>query len=161
MTDHTTDLTAGGSGGPEDTTRPLRGRLHRRLHSHPVLSLGTRIVVGIVGGLVTLVGIIMLVTPGPAFVLIPLGLAILATEFAFARRWLDWAREKAEEAKRRSDALDPAVRRRRLVLTGVAVLLVVALVTLYVVVYDWPGLAIDGWDWVQSMAGWVPDLPGM
>jgi uncharacterized protein (TIGR02611 family) len=138
-----------------------RGRLHSRLHAHPLLALTTKVVVGLVGGLVTLVGVVMLVTPGPAFVLIPLGLAILATEFAFARRWLRWARTKAEEAKRRSDAMDPAVRRRRLLLAGVLVLLVVGLVTAYVATYDWPGFAVEGWDWVQSLVGWVPDLPGM
>ena len=47
-----------------------------------------RIVVGIVGASVLLLGVVMLVTPGPAFVIIPLGLAILAIEFVWARRWL-------------------------------------------------------------------------
>jgi uncharacterized protein (TIGR02611 family) len=41
----------------------------------------------IVGGAVMLVGIAMLVLPGPAFVVIPAGLAILATEFEWARRY--------------------------------------------------------------------------
>lgn len=48
-----------------------------------------RIAVAVIGGTVVLVGVIMLVTPGPAFVVIPLGLAILAVEFAWARRWLN------------------------------------------------------------------------
>lgn len=145
---------------PVDQPRE-RSKLHRKLHANPVTSLTTKIVVGVVGAAVALVGVVMIVTPGPAFVLIPLGLAILATEFTFARKWLDWARDKATEAKRKSDEMDPAVRRRRLVLTGVAVLLVVGGVAWYVVVYDWPTFAVDGWDWVQSLAGWVPDLPAM
>ena len=136
-------------------------KLYRRLHANPVTSLTTKIVVGVVGTTVALVGLVMIVTPGPAFVLIPLGLAILATEFAFARRWLDWARDKATEAKRKSDEMDPAVRRRRLVLTGLAVPLVVGAGVWYVSVFDWPTLAVDGWDWVQSLAGWVPELPAM
>ena len=162
MTDNTTDIaseeqpTQSGH-GPE--RRP--GMLHRSLHAHPVLSLTTKIVVAVVGTLVTAIGVVMIVTPGPAFVLIPLGLAILSTEFEFARRWLRWARAKAEEAKRKSDELDPAVRRRRLVLTGVVVLLVVGAVTAYVAVYDWPHFAVGGWNYVQSLVGWVPDLPGM
>ena len=49
-------------------------------------------VVAVVGGTVVLVGIAMVVLPGPAFVVIPLGLAILATEFVWARRWLKRAR---------------------------------------------------------------------
>ncbi len=51
--------------------------------------MARQIVVGVIGGTVVLVGVIMLVTPGPAFVVIPLGLAILAVEFAWARRWLN------------------------------------------------------------------------
>lgn len=35
----------------------------------------------------------MIVTPGPAFVVIPVGLAILAVEFVWARRWLKKIRE--------------------------------------------------------------------
>lgn len=49
-------------------------------------------VVAVVGGSVVLVGIAMLVLPGPAILVIPLGLAILATEFLWARRWLKRAR---------------------------------------------------------------------
>lgn len=47
-----------------------------------------RIVIGVIGGTVVLAGVIMMVTPGPAFVVIPLGLTILALEFAWARHWL-------------------------------------------------------------------------
>ncbi len=39
-----------------------------------------------IGVTVVLIGIIMIVLPGPAFVVIPLGLAILASEYAWARR---------------------------------------------------------------------------
>ena len=44
--------------------------------------------VGVIGGTVLVIGIVLLVLPGPAFVVIPLGLAILATEFVWAQRWL-------------------------------------------------------------------------
>jgi tellurite resistance protein TerC len=47
-----------------------------------------RIVVLLVGSTILLVGVIMIVTPGPAVVVIPLGLAVLGAEFAWARRWL-------------------------------------------------------------------------
>ena len=50
--------------------------------------LAKRIVVFILGFSVILVGLIMIITPGPAIVVIPAGLAILAVEFAWARRWL-------------------------------------------------------------------------
>lgn len=162
MTDNATD-TASEQQPPQSGQNSSRepGRIRRTLHAHPLLSLTTKIVVAVVGALVTAVGVVMLVTPGPAFVLIPLGLAILATEFDFARRWLRWARHKAEEAKQRSDALDPAVRRRRLVIAGLVVLLVVAAVAAFVAAFGWPRFAVGGWDWVQDLGAWVPELPGM
>lgn len=43
----------------------------------------------LVGAAVLLAGIVMVVLPGPAVVVIPLGLAILAVEFPWARRWLE------------------------------------------------------------------------
>jgi uncharacterized protein (TIGR02611 family) len=46
----------------------------------------------IVGGVVLLVGLAMIVLPGPAVVVIPLGLAILSTEIPIARRWYRRAR---------------------------------------------------------------------
>ena len=138
-----------------------RGKVHRTLHANKPLALTTKIVVGVVGTAVLLVGVVMLVTPGPAFVLIPLGLAILATEFAWAHRWLEKARDAARRAKEKAEAVDPKVRRRRLLLAGLVVLVIVGAVAAYVVAYDWPAFAVDGWDKVQSLAGWVPDLPGM
>ncbi len=50
--------------------------------------LARRIAIAVIGGTVVLVGVVMLVTPGPGLVFIPAGLAILALEFAWARTWL-------------------------------------------------------------------------
>ena len=47
----------------------------------------------IVGVSVLLLGVVMLVAPGPAFIVIPAGLAILALEFVWARHWLAKLRE--------------------------------------------------------------------
>ena len=51
-----------------------------------------RIVVTVVGGTVLALGVALIVLSGPAFLVIPAGLAILAIEFAWARRWLRSAR---------------------------------------------------------------------
>lgn len=51
-----------------------------------------RIAVTVLGGTVLTLGIALIVLPGPAFLVIPAGLAILAIEFAWARRWLRSAR---------------------------------------------------------------------
>lgn len=138
-----------------------RGKVHRTLHANAALSLTTKIVVGVVGTAIVLVGVVMLVTPGPAFVMIPVGLAILATEFEWAHRWLEKAKEKARAAKERAEAVDPKVRRRRLLLTALAVAVVIGAVAVLVAVFGWPSYAVAGWDWLQGLVGWVPDLPGM
>ncbi len=57
-----------------------------------------RIVIFAVGATVVVIGIVMIVTPGPAFVVIPLGLAILSIEFAWARRWLAHIRQRISAA---------------------------------------------------------------
>ncbi|NUQ61206.1 MAG: PGPGW domain-containing protein [Pirellulales bacterium] len=53
-----------------------------------VLRQARRLIVLVVGTTVLLFGVVLLVTPGPAFVVIPIGLAILSIEFAWARRLL-------------------------------------------------------------------------
>ena len=60
---------------------------------HFTYSAGRRIVISVVGVSVLLLGMVMIVTPGPAIVVIPIGLAILAIEFVWARRWLKKLRE--------------------------------------------------------------------
>ena len=54
-----------------------------------------RVIVSVVGATVLLIGVALLVLPGPAFIVIPVGLAILATEYAWARRWLKKVRQMA------------------------------------------------------------------
>jgi hypothetical protein len=66
-----------------------------------------RIVLSVVGGTVLALGIALIVLPGPAFLAIPAGLAILAVEFAWARRWLRSARAVLPRI-----AGGPATRRR-------------------------------------------------
>lgn len=51
-----------------------------------------RIAIALLGGTVLLLGVCLIVLPGPAILVIPAGLAILATEFAWARHWLKKAK---------------------------------------------------------------------
>lgn len=50
--------------------------------------LARRIVVAVIGGTILLIGVVMVVLPGPAILVIPIGLGVLGLEFAFARHWL-------------------------------------------------------------------------
>lgn len=73
-----------------------------------------KIFIGIVGGLVLLIGVVMIVLPGPAVLVIPAGLAILATEFQWAHnlkerfkhKFQEWRdKHRAQKEKRRSASL--------------------------------------------------------
>lgn len=56
-----------------------------RMHTKKVL-------IGILGGLVVLIGLVLIPYPGPGWLIVFGGLAILATEFVFAARVLEFAR---------------------------------------------------------------------
>ncbi len=62
-------------------------------------------IVFLAGLSVVLLGIVMIFTPGPAFLVIPLGIVILATEFVWARRLLRKVRDHL-----RSHGVDPAAK---------------------------------------------------
>ena len=57
-----------------------------------------RVVIGIVGGTVTVLGAIALVSPGPGVLIVIAGLGILATEFAWASRVMVTTRTYAQKA---------------------------------------------------------------
>ena len=84
------------------------------------------LVVAVLGGFLTLAGIALLVLPGPGFVLIAAGLAVLATRFDWARKPLDQAKEKA------ADGVDQV--RRKPLQAVLALLCALALVAVGVVV---------------------------
>jgi uncharacterized protein (TIGR02611 family) len=65
---------------------------------------GKRIAVTVVGFVVLLAGLVMMVTPGPGIVVILVGLAILATEWAWAERALDRAKQRGENVFRQATA---------------------------------------------------------
>ena len=67
----------------------------------PNLRFLKRILVAIAGFTVLLVGVAMIVLPGPSFVVIPLGLAILATEFVWAHKLLEKAKAYFEKQRQR------------------------------------------------------------
>lgn len=75
---------------------------------HFTYKAARRIVIGVVGATVLLLGILMIVTPGPAIIVIPVGLAILSIEFTWARVWLKRLRESisSRNAKGRNSRVE-------------------------------------------------------
>jgi tellurite resistance protein TerC len=60
-----------------------------------------RLIIGVIGGTVVILGVLLLVLPGPGLAVIALGVAILAVEFAWAKRVLDRGKVAIEGVKRR------------------------------------------------------------
>ena len=61
---------------------------------HPALDLTYRIVVGLLGGAIVVLGIILIPLPGPGWLIVFAGLALLATEFVWAERLLRYGRRR-------------------------------------------------------------------
>ena len=78
---------------------PLAGELERLAIAS--YAQARRATILLLGSSVLLLGIAMLVLPGPAILVIPVGLAILAVEFTWAARWLARYRKTFDEAKSR------------------------------------------------------------
>lgn len=60
----------------------------------PWLAVAYKVTIALIGGVVIIAGVAMLVLPGPGWLTIFLGLAILGSEFAWARRILTWLRQQ-------------------------------------------------------------------
>jgi uncharacterized protein (TIGR02611 family) len=103
-----------------------------RLRARPVLGWVYRVLVALAGTAVIVVGVIMLPAPGPGWVVIFAGLGILATEFAWARRVLAYAKSKIQQwtrwAQRQSLAVRAAIGLAGLILLAGLVLVGLATV---------------------------------
>jgi len=92
----------------------------------------------LVGATLVLGGLAMLVLPGPAFVVIPIGLAILSLEFRWAENLLEKALEQGEVAKQKAANTS----RTQKILSAVATGLAVAAFVVWAVVADVPLLPV-------------------
>jgi uncharacterized protein (TIGR02611 family) len=119
----------------ERRPRPkLIEKLEARRETHRRRNRLFRIGFGILGALVTLGGVVMLVTPGPAFVLIPIGLAMLSLEFVWAERLLEKSLEQAQMAQEKA----AQTTRTQRILGAIATVLAIAACVLAVLWWDIP-----------------------
>ena len=79
----------------------MRWQLRSFLRRNITYAWARRIVVAVIGGSILLIGIAMIVLPGPAIIVIPLGLGVLGLEFAWARHWLRKLKAKAHDVVNR------------------------------------------------------------
>src|SRR5438477_8600658 len=83
---------------PVEREQPPDGTIAPAGYGPTLLKKARQAIVFVLGISVLAVGIVMIVAPGPAVVVIPLGLAILATEFLWARRVLDSLKKRLADA---------------------------------------------------------------
>ncbi|MGX1674846.1 TIGR02611 family protein [Streptomyces sp. NPDC055400] len=118
------------TGDGAKTEPGLGSRAPAFIKARRALHLSWQVGVFVVGLAVVVAGVIMLPLPGPGWLVIFGGMAIWATEFVWAQLVLRWTKRKVTEATQR--ALDPAVRRRNIILTSVGVVIIAVLVGIYV-----------------------------
>jgi len=125
-------------------------RWRDRLRERRVVDLGYRIVVGVVGLLVLGVGILAIPYPGPGWAIVFIGLAILATEFEWARKLLAYARTRYDAAMAWFKRQHVAVQALGAVFTAVVVL-----ATLWLLgALDWAGELVNiENEWLDSPIG--------
>jgi putative transmembrane protein PGPGW len=102
-----------------------------------------RVTIAIVGGLVVLVGIALLVLPGPGLLLVLAGLLILASEFPALERYVDPVRDRAMKAA--EDSVSSPLRIAASVCAGLG------LIAAGIVWGLWDRLPFSGWSAGSSL----------
>lgn len=96
---------------PDHPMRRMLRRARAWVSRYPRLEVAYRAAVGVLGGTLSVIGLLLVPLPGPGWLVVFLGLAVLGTEFRWAKRiaaWLKrqldrfWAWWKARRAQRRA-----------------------------------------------------------
>jgi uncharacterized protein (TIGR02611 family) len=109
-------------------------RLHDQRDRHRARSAIYRLFFAGAGLIVLVAGVAMLVLPGPALAVIPIGLFMLAMEFAWAERMLELSIAQAERAKEKA----ANTTRTQRILSGIATALAAAAAIAASIVWDIP-----------------------
>ncbi len=136
------------------TEAPRKSRLadlRKKIDSRPALRLLFKIGVAVVGTAVLVLGIVLIPYPGPGWLVVFAGLAILATEFTWAGRLLAYARGRYEAWTRWLGRQHWAIKLLVLVATAAIVVAVLWLLNAFWMVAGWVGL--DSWTWLRSPIG--------
>jgi len=124
---------------PRSAPRPtLVERLQKQRARHRSRPKVVRVLYAVAGFTLLVGGLAMLVLPGPAFVVIPIGLALLSLEFAWAEKALERALVEGEKARVKAAETTPLQR----ALSGVAVALGVGAFVAWAVLGDVPLLPV-------------------
>jgi uncharacterized protein (TIGR02611 family) len=119
-----------------------------RIEEKATLRRTYRVGVAVLGGLVLAAGVIMIPYPGPGWLVVFAGLAILASEFHWARRVLHYARGKYDAWTEWLGRQPVIVRLAVLALTGLVVMATLYVLNAFYLVASLVGLG--HWTWLQS-----------
>jgi uncharacterized protein (TIGR02611 family) len=106
-----------------------------------------RVGIGVAGSIVLVIGIIAIPYPGPGWLIVFTGLAILATEFAWARRVLDFAKGRYDLWTEWLKRQHVVVRLLVLMATGLVVLVTLWVLNVFGLFNNWFKLPFD---WIES-----------
>jgi len=88
-----------------------------------VIRHSKRVAIAIIGGVIILVGLVLIPYPGPGWLIVFAGFAVLSTEFEFATRALAWLRRKYDGWVAWLKRQHASVRLCVLVLTGLLIII--------------------------------------
>jgi len=135
--------------GPLARLRRGASSARDRVRATPGGRLAYRVVVGVVGTAITAGGLLLVPLPGPGWLIVFVGLAILASEFVWAQRLLGFGRERLRRWTAWLGRRSPVVR-----------LLVAAVTGAFVLAVAYLTVALSGLrDWLPE--GWLPLPPGL
>jgi len=124
----------------------------RKIRSNPHSHLIYRLIVGVLGLIVVVIGLIMVPFPGPGWLVVFLGLAIWASEF-------EWAQLLLHHAKQRLKTWTEWLKPQPWWMKGLALLVTLAAVAaifwLLFLISDVPGFFPD------SIEDWLKGVPGL
>lgn len=122
-----------------DSSKPrIVQRLEAQRERHRQRGLLVRTLYTIVGFTVLIAGLLMLVLPGPALIVIPIGLALLSLEFVWAEGLLERTLKHGETAKRKAQETT----RTQRILSAVAAVIAVAAIAVWGAIGDVPLLPL-------------------
>lgn len=88
-------------GGRRRALREGHAKMRLRLDAHPRLRLLYKIGVGVLGALIVVVGLVLVPLPGPGWLIVFVGVAVLGTEFPAAHRITQWVRRLVRRVRLR------------------------------------------------------------
>jgi hypothetical protein len=84
-----------------------------QVFDNPVGRPAKKAIITVIGVFITLLGVILIVLPGPASLFIPIGLAILSLEYPIAKKWLRKFQRILTASARKADHLVDKVLKRK------------------------------------------------